>query len=334
MGIGGTRSIGILKALRKAKERYKIIVSDINPINPGFLLADKSYLIPAIHSSNLLISLSKIIKKEKINIVFSTSNDEVEFFSRRKEKIEKELNTILLVPNNNTWSICNSKYKTQKFFIKNNFTYIPTIIFNNLDKARQFAKKYKYPLIKKMDSGFGSRNMVIINNDKELSKENIDSNFILQKYINNDFSEHFGKAVLSEFTAEVFVNKDYSIAGGIIIKRFLVNGESKLGKIIKDDAVLEYLFDITKKLHITGPCNFQFKIKNKNIYIFEINPLYSGTTVIRAHFGFNSPELAVESFIKKNHKKIDQKSIQEGYFVRYWEEAYLSNKQINQIKTC
>ena len=81
---------------------------------------------------------------------------------------------------------------------------------------------------------------------------------------------------------------------------------------------------ICKKLKVVGSINVQFKEKGSKIYPIEINSRFSGTTSIRANFGFNEPEMFINNyFLKKEIKKI---KIKYGRVYRYIEEVFLNNK--------
>ena len=55
---------------------------------------------------------------------------------------------------------------------------------------------------------------------------------------------------------------------------------------------------------------------------FELNSRFSGTTAIRAHFGFNEPEMALKSYY---YKEIPKPKINEGIAIRYHEEVFIEN---------
>jgi len=55
-------------------------------------------------------------------------------------------------------------------------------------------------------------------------------------------------------------------------------------------------------------------------YLIEINPRFSGTTGIRAKFGFNDVELSIREHIGLDLENIVK--VKKGFVVRYLEEIY------------
>ena len=56
---------------------------------------------------------------------------------------------------------------------------------------------------------------------------------------------------------------------------------------------------------------------------FELNSRFSGTTAVRAYFGFNEPAMALYSFFFK--EAIPSLKIRSGIAMRYHEEVFIEN---------
>lgn len=329
MGIGGTNSIAILKALNQSSLKHRSVGADIKALNAGSLLVDKSYLVPKVSDeTEYKKKIKEIIRTESVDIIFATTEAEIAYLGGVKDELEATHEVVVMVPDKRVLDICQDKYKTQEFLKSHSFTYIPTVVTDSLKSINSFVGKQGYPLIRKPIMGYGSRGIDIVSNDEDLERFEVDSDYVLQAYIEGDESDGF-----DEYTAEIFVNSDGSVAGGIIIQRALIRGESNNGRVIHDDQTLEYLKEISKKLGIKGPCNFQYRMKGSKPYIFEINARYSGTSAVRAHFGFNNVDLALRSFVNNEHVKVNSNDISTGYFVRYWEEAYIGETAFKEFQS-
>jgi carbamoylphosphate synthase large subunit len=76
-------------------------------------------------------------------------------------------------------------------------------------------------------------------------------------------------------------------------------GVSIIGKIVKNNTLIRYVKNLSKKLKFNGPINIQVILdKNKKICILEVNPRLSGSIEFSIKAGFN-PLL----YYKKNKKK-------------------------------
>lgn len=331
-GIGGTRSIGIMKSLRDMNEPVRVIGTDANFFNAGAFQCDVAYIVPFASEEGYLARLEEIIAKENVSIVFASVEKEVAFLARHKAEIEA-MGVVCLVPDPEVLAVCFDKYKTQQFLNDNDFTAIPCIYADNEDVIRRFADKNSFPLIRKPVMGYGSKGLSIIRTQKELTEIPKSSEYVLQRYIENEDTETFYNTVLNEYTAEVFINNDSSVAGGIILKRALHAGETVAGYRVDDERTLHYLSNIAVKLGIKGPCNFQYRKADGKVYIFEINPLFSGTTYVRAQFGFNNVALAIKSFVQGKHETIANSELEDKYFIRYLSETFIKPEDIKTLQT-
>ena len=331
-GIGGTRSIGIMKSLRDMQEHIRVIGTDANFFNAGAFQCDVAYIVPFASEEGYLARLEEIIIKENVSIVFASVEKEVAFLAQHKAEIEA-MGVVCLVPDQEVLAVCFDKYKTQQFLNDNGFTAIPCIYTDNEAATRQFADEHGFPLIRKPVMGYGSKGLSIICAQEELAEIPKSNEYVLQQYIENEDTETFYNTVLNEYTAEVFINNNGSVAGGIILKRALHAGETVAGYSVDDEKTLRYLSGIAVKLGIKGPCNFQYRKADGKIYIFEINPLFSGTTYVRAQFGFNNVALAVKSFVRGEHETIASSELEDKYFVRYLSETFINPKDIEKFQT-
>lgn len=134
-GCGGFASIGFIRCLRKADEKFYLVGTDSNPDNIFFSLADKTYLIPKADDPNYINSLNKIIKKESIDLIWSQPQSEVEVISENRDKI----NTKVFLPSKETVLICENKIETAKLLDQKNIPIANSILINKkIDLKKAF----------------------------------------------------------------------------------------------------------------------------------------------------------------------------------------------------
>jgi len=56
------------------------------------------------------------------------------------------------------------------------------------------------------------------------------------------------------------------------------------------------------------------------LYVFEINPRFSGTTSLRAIAGFNEPDVLIRKYLLK--EKVDKINYEEGHILRGLDEKF------------
>jgi carbamoyl-phosphate synthase large subunit len=62
---------------------------------------------------------------------------------------------------------------------------------------------------------------------------------------------------------------------------------------VTNSLIDEAVFKIVKLLSPISTINLQCRIHDNKVYIFEINPRFSGTTNLRSIVGFNEPEYII-----------------------------------------
>ena len=96
------------------------------------------------------------------------------------------------------------------------------------------------------------------------------------------------------------------------------------------DPVRQEAERIVAKLKPMGPCNVQMRVAGDKAICFELNIRFSGTTPIRAHFGFNDVDMALRHFIL--NESIGQlPKISSGIAVRYWNEVYVDPQAFGEL---
>ena len=325
-GAGSAVGQGILKSLSKRKSKLNLIPGDISPLNAGLYFLKKFILIPKVEKKGSLTKIVSLLKKKKAKALFVGSEYEIEFFSENKDFIEKKTNTKIFISKPQNIKVGNDKYKTYLFLKKNNFLAPETFELEKKNK-QNIIKKIKFPCYVKPKKGTSSRGIIVIKSLKEFKN----SKFFNKKYI---IQNHAGdKKNKGEYTAGLFVDKNKSIIGPIILRRILKNGTSWVTEVVQNKKVSNYLRNVSSKFNSVGSINFQFYIKRGLPEIFEINPRISGTCPIRAYFGFNEPEMYLDHFL--NDKKLKQPKIKMGMCLRFNQELFIDNfnfKKAQNIK--
>jgi carbamoyl-phosphate synthase large subunit len=67
------------------------------------------------------------------------------------------------------------------------------------------------------------------------------------------------------------------------------------GVVADFPVVADQCREIAEALDSRGPLNIQLRLVEGKVFVFEINPRFSGTTSIRAMAGFNEPDILLQS---------------------------------------
>jgi len=324
-GAGSGVGQSIIKALRISSIPVKIISADIHPLNAGLYRTDQAIIVPKVEDKNTLAWYLKNLKKSQIDILMVGSEYDLTFFSKNKNIIEKKTKCLVCVADIETVKISEDKYLTQDFFRKNKLPYLKTFIPKSIKDAENISKKIGLPVFLKGRFGTSSRNVHLI---KTLDQIKIFYPSV-RKPIIQEYAGYYGDGLDYEFTCSYFTTKQNKFIGPFVARRKLLHGTSWVTEVDKFPRIRPIIKKISTLLSNTGSLNIQLRIGPKGIFPFEINARFSGTTSIRAHFGFNEPEMFIKSYLL--NKKIKNPKIRKGMSLRYIEEIFIENKNYKNI---
>ncbi len=323
-GSGNGVGQSIIRSLYISKLNLEIIKADIEKFSTQIYEGKKKIIIPKVEKKGSKEWFIKNLVKNKINVLFVGSEYEIKFFSIHKKEIEQKTKTIICVSPLKTINISLDKFLTYKFLKSHNFPHPKTFLPNNIEDAQKIIKKLKTPFYLKDRFGTSSRNVFLIKNKKYFrGLYNIVPNPIIQ-----EFAGYKGEELKNEYTCGIFSTKEEKLIGPFIAKRVLKNGTSWVAEVTKQKQIKNLVIQITKKLKNVGSLNIQLRNGPKGPIPIEFNARFSGTTSIRAFFGFNEPEMFIKNYIL--NKNIQTPKVKFGKVFRFTEELYL--KKNNKTK--
>ena len=314
-GIGGG-GVGeqLIKALKLSKHKYGIIGTDITNISKGFNEVDKAYVVSKANAKNYINELLDICEKHNVKAVFPGSEIELKVISESRNKFES-LGVLVFVNSDEVLDICLDKNKTIDFLESNNFCFPKSFVVNKLEDVENIKT---FPLVLKPSvGGGGSMNVMIAQTEDELRLFSV---FLLKIYTEFIAQEYVGTPD-QEYTVGILFDKDGEYINAIALKRSILGGlncrlkvpnntgKQELGSQLVISSgisqgefghypeVIEQCVDIAKKLKASCSINLQCRFVNGKVYLFEINPRFSGTTSLRAMVGYNEPDILIRKHI-------------------------------------
>lgn len=314
-GIGGVLGQAIIKSIKNSylNNRIRMVGFDYFKDTIGSFWVEKDYVLPdvlkeEVSQDDWAAVIADIIKKEKIRILFTGIDFETALFARYRDTIESAAGCKIVVSGPRVVEIADDKYLTYKFLKDNNFYHPRTFLSEQLPD-----NGIKFPCIMKPRKGTGAKGVGIINNRQELdSRLPLAAGYIIQEIIGGPDSEYTCGVIFF----------DNEVKRSICLRRALQYGNTKTAYFSKDvpPAIYDYVSMVTKRLKPFGPCNFQLRVDaDKRPKIFEINARHSGTTYIRALFGFKEVEYVLSYLFGLRLKKFN---LREGVVRRYYEESF------------
>ncbi len=341
---GGGHGEQILKALRRSAHNYEIIGTDTSRTSKGFAMVDHAYLLPEAGHPRYIDCLLALCKKHRVRAVFHGSEPELKVMNRERERIESE-GIFLPINPSSVIETCMDKNKTMTFLKEGGFCYPQSVEIateGSLDQVDFF------PAVLKPSIGAGgSANIMLAQNREELL---LFGKYLLSLYPTFIAQEYVGTPD-SEFTVGILCDMSGIFINSIAVKRNIISALSNRikipnrttnstlgdtlvissgisqGLIGKFPSVTKPCEQIALRLGCRGAINIQCRYVEDRVYVFEINPRFSGTTSLRSMVGYNEPDILIRKHILGEHIA-PHFNFTEGYIARGLDETLISSQEI------
>lgn len=311
---GGGHGEQILKALRMAQTPYLLVGGDMNPYSKGLAEVDHPYILPPATSPEYIEAVLRVCKRHSVRALFHGSEPELRAFSRHRDLFESE-GVFLPINPANVIDICMDKFRTVEWLEKYGFNVPRSRSVSSLEDLKEVD--FFPAVLKPVVGGGGSNNLFLAQDRKELDFLGASlllnvGRFIVQEYVGS---------VDGEYTVGVLLDMEGVFLNSIAVKRMILSGLSnrikvqnrtgnpELGSVLAISSGVSQ-GEIGRFPHVTGPCekiaealgcrgavNIQCRFAGERVYVFEINPRFSGTTSLRAMVGYNEPDVLIRKHL-------------------------------------
>lgn len=286
------RRAELLKDFRKSMgTKGRIVVTENSETAPAIYFADKYYLVPKIDHPDYVNQIEDICRKEKIDVITTVIDPEIEVLSKNRDRFEK-LGVLVLAPDVQTAELCFDKFKMYKWLTKCGIRTVKTFgDIKEFEKARENGE-IAYPVFVKPRCGSGSVGAHVVTNDDDLKNAyREDATLIIQEYMKG----------AEDIDADVYVDTISNTPVSMFTKRKLstkIGGANKTVSF-KDDKLGDFILSAIKWFKFYGPIDIDLWKKNGVYYLSEINPRFGGAYLHAYGAGVDFIKL-----IEKNAKHI------------------------------
>jgi len=316
LAVGSPLGQSVVKALHASRLPLKIYVADIDDFAAGLYMRDvNSIILPRVKDETYFDRLASYIQNHQIQAIFPIIASEHEFFSRHSQYFSS-INVEILSCAPEVYRLCNDKYESMRRLINAGVSAPDSTLCRDDEEVEQFLLRNIFPIFIKPRFGASSVDIFKVSNRDQLFgilKAFPRDYFIAQAYLNDS----------RDFTAGVYVSRDGSFRSTLMIERELKFGLSYRGSVFEDESISDYCLKVASAISSYYSINVQFKIVGGQPFTYEINPRLSSTTSVRAHFGFNEPDMMLHEIQGCLNAYYLTKRC--GRFTRYWQEHYLEN---------
>lgn len=263
----------------------KIIGTSNTKWTVGFEKCDKGVVLPDILDEDYIPELLSTCKQKEIDVLLSFFDLDIHILSKYKKEFKKA-GILTLIPDHETSQICFDKFNTFSFLSKNNINTPKTYIESKID-----LNNINYPVIIKPRFGFGSNNIFIANNKKEIDffLNYTEEEMIIQEKING---REYHLDILNNFNKEV-------VSVSVKEKLSMRSGETDQAKMVSNNKLKTLGEKLGKILEMPGPIDVDIFFDGEKFYVLEINPRFGGGYPFSHKAGLNHPGLIIEMLNNK-----------------------------------
>lgn len=313
LGVGGNVSQGILKALVLSKLRCRIVGACITPLAFGLYTVDRAYVSPRVDDPAFLNWLIGVCRSEHVQAVLSGVEPVLSVLAQQADEIRDITGAVCIVSAPPCLAVGDDKLLTCQWLESQGFNFPHYAPSEDREALRLLASTCGYPLVAKPRAGKGAQGLVELQGPADLDRVVRWPGYVVQEYLGD---------VGSEYTVGCFSDRDGRVRGAIAMRRELLSGTTYRAIVGEFPEVRAEAVRIAEALRPMGPCNVQLRVAQGRPVCFEINVRFSGTTPLRARFGFNDVEAALRHYALGEPIN-DLPLVTQGIALRYWNELYV-----------
>ncbi len=265
--IGGDIAQSVAAIIREEKPNFRMLGVDMDDRHGGSLFVDQFCKIPSAQDSTYVSSLKSIIKKENVNIMLPMSETEISVLQPSQSEFQ---NLQWITAGNEIVNLGLDKLLTARKIAELGLP-VPWTINADEDLPKE------YPCIVKSRFGSGSRTVYAVSNKEDAIH--------LKGRVKNAIFQELLLPEDQEITCAVYRTIDGRVTVLQMLRR-LTGGFTGWAKVMDDPEIRDMCESIAVAFHLTGSMNVQLRRTLKGPRIFEINPRFSSTVLMRHRLGF------------------------------------------------
>ncbi len=314
-GVGGGVGQSIMKALTLSSLEVEIYPVDVQPLSACLYRGQRGTVLPPPEKPGALEQWAVWLAQERIDALIPGSDHDLISLAGVRDDWLRQGVCQVLISDPELVAACQDKALTSELLGGLGLPYPRSAWSLSLDQALAWAGGQGYPLILKPRRGSGSRQLHLVQDEEELR-------FYFPRTKEPILQEHLGDGdAQEEFTCAVFADAAGQCQGTFMARRQLMAGATYQAEIGYWPQIDELLLELGRRLRPRGPLNVQLRSTPRGPVPFELNIRCSGTTAIRAYFGFNEPEMLLRHYVLG--EPLAAPARRTGYAFRYWNEVFL-----------
>lgn len=321
-GAGALLGQGILRALRLAGRALRIVSADPDARAPGHWLGDLAVTVPPANDPAYLSRIEQVIERERVDVLLVGTDVELRALAAARSRLEREHGVHVLVSPPETISIADDKLLTATFLAAHGFPAPRSAPASDGDAVRRLADEAGLPLFVKPRQGARSVGTRVIETPSALVRACVEEpSLVVQELLPGGDGEYTAGALVFGGACRAVV----------VLRRDLKDGNTF--RAYRDASCARFdpfVARIAEATGTYGPCNLQFRLRGGEPVVFEINARFSGTTPVRALFGFNEVGAVLDYLI--DGTPVPAPRLRDGVVLRATGDLFVEARQIEQLR--
>lgn len=268
-GIGGDIGQAVASIIRETFPGVYLVGTDIHDRHAGSLFVDKCLLAPAAASDQYLTWLESVVTDRQVDLCIPLSEAELARIANRGP--DQANDVAFLMPSPSAIRVGVDKLDTARYLNSIGCPAPWTAVANDM------SEEVEYPCIFKPRRSAGSKGVFVCHRREDVAQ-------LLRRYPDSVLQELLLPAD-NEITCGVYRAKDGQVAV-VQMLRQLAGDVTGWVEVVHYLEVTEQCMRIAESLDLHGAINVQLRLTDSGPRIFEINPRYSSTVLIRHKLGF------------------------------------------------
>jgi carbamoylphosphate synthase large subunit len=339
-GVGGGVGQSVVRALRRTSFPVRIVGVDADPWGVGLYQCDSHVVIPPVSQREAYVeALAGVIRRHDLDALLPGTDTELLAIAEAKEAfLELGCRAIVSVPDFVRMS--RDKLLSYSQLTQMGIPFVRTM------SARDFMSSQGwFPAIVKPRGGSGSVGARVVHEMEDLRRAQVADEDVVQDYL---VPEAWGVRAVSPQDVlkggrlrqedEVSVQAMVGPAGEIVAMFASIN-ELRDGVPVRicptmDEQVLEFsekVFRMFAGMGHVGPVNIQGRKTEGGMVLYEVNPRFTGITVVRAALGWNECEAALRLFVLGESPESVAARLSYGtetFCLRYTTEEFVARSEV------
>ena len=317
LGMGGDVSKGIRRALALSEIPCRVIGACVDLASEGLYLCDTAYIAPYAADEKFIPWLIELCSREQVDLVLTGVEENVKAISEHLTELREQTKAVFRVSSPEQLRIGGDKLKTCQWLEAHGFPTPDYAQAEDVVAVKALVNRVGFPLFAKPRTGKGSSGVFQIQAEEELGQLEKLDNYVVEECVGTPEQE---------YTVGCYRGLDGIQPEPIVMRRTLKHGASWMVEVVENEAICELSKKICKAFLPDGPLNIQLRLDKSGMPVpFELNVRFSGTTPMRAHFGFcDVKAMMYESLMNKEIMPCF--AVRTGTAYRYTQEIYLADK--------